>query len=199
MDWLGIGIKVDFFEVARWAKELWIKYKKGKIDDNIIKKVPSLEKLDKLGFNEEDIFPEYIETKSSIERSCSNKKEDDVYYSLVEDYFDIIVEGMQQKLDNSETQDEMNFISGNIFDILMRKIDSMERSIIDSGGLAEESFDLFMIECNSWRSYVEIRARLSSSFYKGGSIYPLVYASEKSSMAWDRIIFLKELEEQMNI
>lgn len=88
------------------------------------------------------------------------------------------------------TQTDMNIATGNELNALLEKIEEMEKEILSL--LEKDRREDFTLASAAWRAYMGKWATFGANAYKGGTIWPTIYAGSAATLAKDRIAQLTE-------
>jgi len=88
------------------------------------------------------------------------------------------------------TQADMNIAAGQELHRLLEKIVAIENEILSL--LEEDRRGDFTLASTAWRAYMEKWANFRANAYKGGTIWPTIYAGSAAALARDRVAQLTE-------
>lgn len=193
MEWLGgfvLGFIADLFRsVFMPASTGWINRlipsarKKANVEENILT-LDIMEKLKSLG-RDPDLVRHARDDAAQFMTVLTSQKE-----AFVENAIEVIDSTFM-------TQAEMNTEAGRRADVAGKQ---MERAIIAlerSGGMNETQTAALRETQGQWEKYARAQAEFAAAEFEGGSMAPLIFASELESATVSRTGELKRMLEEM--
>lgn len=193
MEWLGgffLGIIADLFRsVFMPASTEWINRlipssrKKANVEDNILT-LDIMEKLKSLG-KDPDLVKHARDDAAQFMAVLISQQE-------------AFVENAMEVIDSTfMTQIEMNMEAGRRADVARKQ---MERAIIAlerSGWMNETQTAALEQTQERWEKYAQAQAQFAAAEFEGGSMAPLIFASELESATVSRTGELKRMLDEM--
>lgn len=193
MEWVGgfvLGFVADVFRsVFLPASTKWISRlipsarEKSNVEDNILT-LDIMEKLKSLG-KDPELVKQAREDAAKFMSVLTSQKE-----AFVDNAIEIIDSTYM-------TQAEMNMEAGRRADVARQQ---MERAIVAlerSGWLNEAQIAALKDAQERWENYARSQANFAALEFEGGSMAPLIFASELESATVSRIGELKRMLEEM--
>jgi uncharacterized protein YecT (DUF1311 family) len=193
MEWLvgfGLGFVADLFRsVFMPASTEWINRfiptarHKANVEENILT-LEIMEKLKSLG----------------KDPSLAKHARDDAakFLAVMNSQNEAFVENAIEIIDSTYmTQAEMNMEAGRCADVARQQ---MERAIValeHSGWMDGNQIAVLKQTQTNWESYAKTQAEFAAAAFEGGSMAPLVYASELETVTVSRTGELKRMFEEM--
>lgn len=193
MEWMGgfaLGFVADLFRsVFMPASTEWVNRlipsarKKANVEENILT-LDIMEKLKSLG-KDPDLVKHSRDDAAQFMTVLTSQQE-----AFVENAIEVIDSSFM-------TQAEMNMEAGRRADVAQKQ---MERAIVAlerSGWMSETQTAALKEAQERWEKYAQAQAEFASAEFEGGSMAPLVFASELESVTVSRTGELKRMLEEM--
>jgi uncharacterized protein YecT (DUF1311 family) len=101
------------------------------------------------------------------------------------------------ELDTATTQTEMNIVAGQAYERAERRLESTIKELKEHFSDSDEGIKEIDVMNKAWEVYRKEHAEFVAKPYKGGTIYPLIYASALESVTITRITELETLLKQL--
>lgn len=193
MDWLVgfvLGFVADLFRsVFMPASTEWINRfipasrKKANVEENIVT-LDIMEKLKSLG--KDPALAKHARDNAAQFLAVLNSQQE----AFVENAIEIIDSTYM-------TQAEMNMEAGRRADVARQRMDRAIVALERSGWMAASQVAALKQTQENWESYAKAQAEFAAAEFEGGSMAPLVYASELESVTVSRTGELKRMLEEM--